>query len=121
MAKQLPLGNLEAQRDWGYAKDYVRAMHLMLQQDQPDDFVVATGRTHSVRELCQRAFAHAGLDYRDFVVSREEFFRPSEVNVLQGNAAKAKAILGWQPLMSFEELVNMMVDHDLAIAEDCGE
>ncbi len=121
LAKQLPLGNLEARRDWGYAKDYVRAMHLMLQQDQPDDFVVATGRTHSVRELCQRAFAHAGLDYRDFVVSREEFFRPSEVNVLQGNAAKAKAILGWQPLMSFEELVNMMVDHDLAIAEDCGE
>jgi GDPmannose 4,6-dehydratase len=115
-AKELPLGNLEARRDWGYAKEYVEAMHMMLQQDKPDDFVIATGQTHSVRELCQRAFARVGLDYCDYVVSREEFFRPSEVNVLQGNAAKAAAVLGWHPVVTFDELVDAMVDHDLAVA-----
>ncbi len=96
-------------------------MHLMLQQDRPDDFVVATGQTHSVREFCQRAFARAGLDYRDYVVNRAEFFRPSEVNALQGDAAKAKAALGWRPTVSFDELVEMMVDHDLAVAAEREE
>jgi GDPmannose 4,6-dehydratase len=120
LAKELPLGNLEARRDWGYAKDYVSAMYMMLQQDQPDDFVIATGQTHSVREFCQRAFARAGLDYCDYVVSREEFFRPSEVNVLQGNAAKAHAVLGWNPVVTFDELVDTMVDHDLAVAAERG-
>jgi GDPmannose 4,6-dehydratase len=120
-ARELPLGNLEARRDWGYAKDYVLAMHLMLQQDRPDDFVVATGQTHSVRDFCQRAFARAGLDYQDYVVSRAEFFRPSEVNSLQGNAAKVQAALGWRPTVSFEQLVEMMVDHDLAVAAEREE
>jgi GDPmannose 4,6-dehydratase len=115
-AKELALGNLEARRDWGYAKDYVRAMHLMLQQDKPDDFVVATGETHSVREFCERAFARAGLDYRNHVVVREEYFRPSEVNLLLGNAAKAEKTLGWRPTVAFNELVDMMVDHDVAVA-----
>jgi GDPmannose 4,6-dehydratase len=117
-AKELALGNLEARRDWGYAKDYVRAMHLMLQQDKPDDFVVATGETHSVREFCERAFARAGLDYRDHVVVREEYFRPSEVNLLLGNAAKAEKALGWRPTVAFNELVDMMVDHDVAVADE---
>ncbi len=115
LAKELPLGNLEARRDWGFAKDYVAAMHLMLQQETPDDFVIATGRTHSVRDFCERSFARAGLDYRDYVTVREEFFRPSEVHLLQGDAAKAHAVLGWQPVVGFEELVDMMVDHDLAV------
>lgn len=119
LAKELPLGNLEARRDWGYAKDYVEAMYLMLQQEQPDDYVVATGETHSVRDFCEKAFARVGLDYRDHVTVHEEFFRPSEVNVLQGNAAKAKKVLGWQPTMAFHELVDMMVDHDMtSIAKD---
>jgi GDPmannose 4,6-dehydratase len=118
LAKELPLGNLEARRDWGFAKDYVAAMHLMLQQDEPDDFVIATGKTHSVRDFCERSFARVGLDYRDYVTSREEFFRPSEVQMLQGDAAKAKAVLGWQPIVSFDELVDMMVDHDLAVVAE---
>jgi GDPmannose 4,6-dehydratase len=117
-ASELPLGNLEARRDWGYAKDYVRAMHLMLQQDKPDDFVVATGQTHSVRQFCERAFARAGLDYRKYVTVRDEYFRPSEVNLLQGNAAKAERVLGWRPTVAFDELVDMMVDHDLAIGAE---
>ena len=120
LAKELPLGNLEAQRDWGYAKEYVQAMHLMLQQDQPDDFVVATGQTHSVREFCERAFGRVGLDYRKYVVSRDEFFRPSEVSCLQGNAAKAEANLGWRPAVTFEQLVDMMVDYDMAIGAERG-
>jgi GDPmannose 4,6-dehydratase len=115
-AQELPLGNLEARRDWGYAKDYVQAMYLMLQQDRPDDFVVATGETHSVREFCQRAFDRAGLDYRQYVTVRDEYFRPSEVNLLQGNAAKAEKVLGWRPTVAFDELVDMMVDHDVAVA-----
>ena len=113
---KLPLGNLEARRDWGFAKDYVLAMHLMLQQDQPDDFVVATGETHSVREFCELAFARVGLDYRDYVVVQDEFFRPSDVQLLQGNAAKAKAVLGWEPTVGFHQLVEMMVDRDVALA-----
>jgi GDPmannose 4,6-dehydratase len=112
-ARELPLGNLDARRDWGYAADYVRAMHLMLQQEHPDDYVVATGETHSVREFCELAFRHAGLDYNEFVVTRPELYRPSEVHVLLGDATKARQRLGWQPTCTFEQLVRMMVDHDL--------
>jgi GDPmannose 4,6-dehydratase len=115
--KVLPLGNLNAKRDWGFAKDYVLAMHLMLQQSQPDDFVVATGETHSVREFCEFAFARVGLDYRKHVEVREELFRPSEVMLLCGNAAKAKTVLGWEPAVNFHQLVEMMVDQDLALEE----
>ena len=114
LANQLPLGNLDARRDWGFARDYVRAMHLMLQQDAPDDYVIATGETHSVREFCELAFAHVGLDYRDYVKIDECLFRPAEVNLLLGNASKAAQQLGWKPTCRFEELVRMMVDHDLA-------
>jgi GDPmannose 4,6-dehydratase len=114
LTDKLPLGNLDSKRDWGYAKDYVRAMHMMLQQDAPDDYVIATGETHSVREFCDLAFAHIGLDYRDYVVSDERLFRPAEVNVLLGDARKATAKLGWRPTCRFEELVYKMVDHDLA-------
>jgi GDPmannose 4,6-dehydratase len=111
---KLPLGNLEARRDWGFAKEYVLAMYLMMQQSQPDDFVVATGTTHSVREFCELAFGRVGLDYHEHVVIQEELFRPSDVHLLQGNAAKANAVLGWAPTVGFEELVEMMVDHDVA-------
>jgi GDPmannose 4,6-dehydratase len=111
----LPLGNLEAKRDWGYAADYVRAMWLMLQQDEPDDFVVATGTTHSVREFCEVAFAHVGLDYRDHVVVDDRFIRPAEVDVLVGDASKAHRVLGWKPEVTFPELVAMMVDADLEL------
>ena len=117
LANELPLGNLDAKRDWGFAKDYVAAMHLMLQQDQPDDFVIATGETHSVREFCEIAFGHVGLDYQDYVTSKEEFFRPSEVQLLLGDASKARREIGWKPSCQFRELVTMMVDHDLAAAE----
>ena len=109
----LHLGNLDARRDWGYAGDYVRAMWLMLQQDEPDDYVIATGQTHSVRELCEVAFGYAGLDYRDYVVVDPKFFRPAEVDLLVGNPAKARAKLGWEPTVSFEDLICMMVDSDL--------
>ena len=115
LEKELPIGNLDAHRDWGYAKDYVLAMHLMLQQGRPDDYVVATGETHSVREFCELAFARVGLDYRNHVVVHEEFFRPAEVQLLQGNAAKARTVLGWQPTVTFQQLVDMMVDHDVEI------
>ncbi|MEJ5254699.1 MAG: GDP-mannose 4,6-dehydratase [Acidimicrobiales bacterium] len=112
---ELRLGNLEAQRDWGFAGDYVEAMWLMLQQDEADDYVIATGETHSVREFCEVAFGHVGLDYRDYVVQDERFFRPAEVDLLVGDASKARAVLGWKPKTSFEELVRMMVDADLAL------
>jgi GDPmannose 4,6-dehydratase len=112
-AFEVRLGNLDAVRDWGHAKDYIRAMHLMLQQDQPDDFVIATGKPHSVRELCAFAFAAAGLDYRDFVVIDERLFRPAEPHALVGDASKAKRILGWTPTVQFEELVREMVAADL--------
>ncbi len=111
--KQLALGNLDAQRDWGYAKDYVVAMWQMLQCDQPDDYVVATGETHTVREFCEVAFAHAGLDYRKHVVIDPSYFRPTEVDVLQGDARKAHAAFGWKPTVKFEELAKLMVDADL--------
>ena len=111
--KELRMGNLDAKRDWGFAGDYVRAMWLMLQQDVADDFVVATGETHSVRKFLEIAFAHVGLNYEDFVVIDPEFIRPAEVELLLGNPAKAKAQLGWQPNVSFEQLVTRMVDADL--------
>ncbi len=117
LAKELRLGNLEARRDWGYAPDYVRAMWMMLQQDKPEDYVVATGETHSVRELCEIAFGYVGLDYRDFVVQDPRFFRPAEVDLLVGDASKARKKLGWKPSVTFEELVKIMVDADLENVE----
>ncbi|MEM9467133.1 MAG: GDP-mannose 4,6-dehydratase [Actinomycetota bacterium] len=114
---ELRLGNLDAQRDWGYAGDYVEAMWLMLQQDTPEDFVICTGETHSVREFCEVAFGHVGLDWEDYVVIDEAFMRPAEVDLLVGDATKAKDILGWQPNTTFEDLVTMMVDADLALIE----
>lgn len=112
LADELRLGNLEAQRDWGYVGDYVEAMWLMLQQDEPDDYVIATGKTHSVRELCEVTFGYLGLDYRDYVVSDPKFYRPAEVDQLVGDASKARRVLGWQPRVSFEELIHIMVDAD---------
>lgn len=114
LASELPLGNLEAQRDWGYAPDYVRAIRAMLQQPQPDDYVVATGIAHSVRDLCRIAFARVGLDYERHVVIDEALNRPAEVDHLLGDASKARTRLGWAPSVSFEELVQSMVDSDLA-------
>ena len=111
--KELRMGNLDAKRDWGFAGDYVRAMWLMLQQDKADDFVVASGETHSVRKFLEIAFSHVGLNYEDYVVIDPEFIRPAEVELLLGNPAKAKQKLGWQPKVSFEQLVAMMVDADL--------
>jgi GDPmannose 4,6-dehydratase len=114
MSDTLSLGNLDACRDWGFAGDYVRAMWLMLQQDAPDDYVVATGEAHSVKELVQIAFAHIGYDWKKHVKTDPRFLRPAEVDHLIGNAAKAKAKLGWAPNVSFKELVTMMVDADIA-------
>jgi GDPmannose 4,6-dehydratase len=111
--RELRLGNLEARRDWGFAGDYVDAMWRMLQQDSPDDYVVATGETHSVQEFCEAAFAHAGLDWREFVKVDPRYFRPAEVDLLLGNPAKAKAKLGWEPKVTFKELVRIMVDADM--------
>ena len=113
LADTLPIGNLEAHRDWGFAGDYVRAMWLMLQQDEPDDYVIATGVKHSVRELVERAFAHVGLNWQDYVVADEKFLRPADINTLRGDSAKARQKLGWEPTVSFEELVEMMVEADL--------
>jgi GDPmannose 4,6-dehydratase len=109
----LRLGNLEAQRDWGFAGDYVKAMWLMLQQDQPDDYVVATGQTHSVRRFCELAFEHVGLDYRSYIVLDERYMRPAEVDLLVGDPRKASEVLGWHTETSFEELVRLMVDADI--------
>ena len=111
--KELRMGNLDAKRDWGFAGDYVRAMWMMLQQDKADDYVVATGETHSVRKFLEIAFAHVGLNYEDYVVVDPEFIRPAEVELLLGNPAKAQAQLGWKPKVSFEQLVTMMVDADM--------
>jgi GDPmannose 4,6-dehydratase len=115
LKNQLVLGNLEARRDWGYAKEYVEAMWRMLQQPTPDDYVIATGETHSVREFCERAFAHVGLDYRKFVVIDKRYFRPTEVDVLIGDASKARERLGWTPRVKFDDLVRLMVDADLEV------
>jgi GDPmannose 4,6-dehydratase len=113
LEREVRLGNLDAQRDWGFAGDYVQAMWLMLQQDQPDDYVIATGEAHSVRELCEVAFGRVGLHWEDHVVVDERFLRPAEVDVLVGNATKARTTLGWKPAVAFPELVEMMVDADL--------
>lgn len=113
LASELLLGNLEAKRDWGHARDYVRAMHLMLQQPEADDYVVATGETHSVREFCELAFGEVGLDYRDFVRKNEAVYRPAEVDLLIGDYSKARKVLGWEPTVKFSALVREMVRADL--------
>ncbi len=113
LAKELHLGNLEARRDWGFAGDYVHAMWLMLQQPEPDDYVVATGDPHSVAELVEVAFRRVGLDWRQYVREDAAFKRPAEVDLLVGDASKARAKLGWRPRVTFEELVGMMVDADV--------
>jgi GDPmannose 4,6-dehydratase len=110
---ELTLGNLDAMRDWGFAGDYVRAAWLVLQQEKPDDYVIATGEKHSIREMLEIAFGHVGLDWRDHVRIDPKFFRPADVNTLRGDAAKARKILGWQPTVAFPELIRMMVDADL--------
>jgi GDPmannose 4,6-dehydratase len=121
LATDLRLGNLEAKRDWGHARDYVRAMHSMLQQPEPDDYVVATGETHSVREFCERAFAEVGLDYRDFVKRDEAVYRPAEVDLLIGDASKARRQLGWQPVTNFASLIAEMVKSDLELVAASGD
>ncbi len=117
LQKKLFLGNLDARRDWGYAKDYVEAMWLMLQQPRGDDYVVATGASHTVRELCDAAFGHVGLDYRDFVEKDPRYYRPTEVDDLRGDATKARTKLGWAPRTTFAELVRLMMDADLELAD----
>jgi GDPmannose 4,6-dehydratase len=111
--KELRLGNLEARRDWGYAKDFVEAMWLILQRDEPDDYVVATGETHSVREFCEEAFGCAGLDWKEHVTVDPKYFRPAEVDFLLGDAGKARKALGWEPRVNFKQLVRLMVDADM--------
>ncbi len=109
----LTLGNLEARRDWGFAGDYVEAMWLMLQQDEPDDYVIATNETHSVREFAELAFGNLGLDWKDHVRVDEKFYRPAEVHLLKGDYSKGMRVLGWEPRVRFQELVKMMVEADL--------
>jgi GDPmannose 4,6-dehydratase len=113
LAKELRLGNLESRRDWGFAGDYVEAMWMMLQQDAPDNFVIGTGKTYSVRELCEVAFGHVGLDYNEFVIQDERYYRPAEVDLLISDPSKARSVLGWEPAVDFKELVTMMVDADM--------
>jgi len=113
LAKGLRLGNIEAKRDWGFAGDYVQAMWLMLQRDKPDDYVIATGNTHSVKEFVDLAFRHVGLKWQDHVVIDKSLYRPSEIYELKGDYGKAKIVLGWQPKINFEDLVKMMVETDL--------
>jgi GDPmannose 4,6-dehydratase len=115
-AKELRLGNLDAKRDWGYAKDYVEAMWRILQQDEPGDYVVATGETHSVKEFCEEAFSCVGLDWKDFVKVDAKYFRPAEVDILLGDASKARRELGWKPNVTFKELVKLMVEADVEAA-----
>ena len=115
---ELRLGNLDARRDWGHARDYIRAMHMMLQQDQPEDFVVASGESHTVREFCELAFGEVGLDFHEYVVEDEKFYRPAEVESLIGDATKARSVLGWKPEYTFAGLIKEMVRHDLAAATD---
>src|SRR5436190_3549476 len=112
-ASELRLGNLDARRDWGHAEDYVRAMHMILQQEQPDDFVVASGESHTVREFCELAFGEVDLDYRDYAVVDKQFYRPAEVESLVGDASKARRVLGWEPRHNFTDLVKQMVQNDL--------
>ena len=120
LQNEVRLGNLESRRDWGYAGDYVRAMWLMLQQDEPDDYVISTGETHSVRELCEVAFDCVDLKWQDHVVVDQKFYRPAEVDLLIGDASKAGEKLGWEPSVSFQELVQMMVEADLAVVKAEG-
>ncbi len=120
MAKELRLGNLDSQRDWGFAGDYVRAMWLMLQQPTPDDYVVATGETHTVQKLVETAFSHVGLNWRDYVVQDPAFMRPAEVDLLVGDPSKAGRQLGWEPTVSFTELIQGMVEADLKLLRDGG-
>jgi GDPmannose 4,6-dehydratase len=115
LTDRLVLGNLDARRDWGYAKDYVEAMWLMLQQTAPDDYVVATGETHTVAEFCELAFAHAGLDWKKFVHTDKRYFRPTEVDLLLGDATRAHQKLGWKPKTGFHDLVKLMVDSDIEL------
>jgi len=118
LQKKLYLGNLDAKRDWGYAKEYVEAMWLMLQQDKPDDFVIATGETHSVREFCEEAFGCVGLDWKEYVELDERYLRPAEVDLLIGDPSKAKRILGWEPKVKFQELTRLMVEADVKALAD---
>ncbi len=118
LQEKLYLGNLDAKRDWGYAPEFVEAMWLILQQDQPDDYVIATGETHSVKEFCEEAFAHAGLDWSKYVEIDERYYRPAEVDLLIGDASKAKRVLGWEAKTRFKDLVKLMVDADLKTLED---
>ncbi|HEY77030.1 MAG TPA: GDP-mannose 4,6-dehydratase [Thermoflexia bacterium] len=117
LTDKLPLGNLDAKRDIGFAGDYVRAMWMMLQQPEPDNYVIATGETHSVREMCEEAFGYVDLDWRDYVVQDPRFMRPAEVDLLVGDYSKARRVLGWEPTVSFRELVRMMVDADLELVK----
>ncbi len=117
LQNKLYLGNLDAQRDWGYAKDYVEAMWLMIQQDKPDDFVIATGESHSVREFLDKVFTYLDLDWRRYVEIDPYYFRPTEVDNLKGDASKARSILNWMPKVGFEDLAKLMVEHDLELAE----
>ncbi|MFZ2639476.1 MAG: GDP-mannose 4,6-dehydratase [Verrucomicrobiia bacterium] len=118
LQKKLYLGNLDAKRDWGYAKEYIEAMWLMIQQDKPDDYVIATGETHSIREFCEEAFTHANLDWQQYVEFDKRYLRPAEVDILVGDASKAKRVLGWEPRTKFKELVRLMVDADIKMLED---
>ena len=120
MQEILYMGNIDAKRDWGFAGDYVRAMWLMLQQDHPDNYVIGTGETHSVREFCEIAFSHVDLDYKEFVMVDERFYRPAEVDLLISDPSKAKNELKWNPEVSFKQLVTMMVDSDIARHKKLG-
>lgn len=117
LQQKLYLGNLDAKRDWGYARDYVKAMWLMLQADKPDDYVIATGETHTVREFLDEAFGHLDLDWKEYVEVDPRYYRPAEVDILLGDASKARKVLGWEPEVTFKELVRRMVDHDLKLAQ----
>ena len=114
---KLTLGNLDSFRDWGFAGDYVEAMWMMMQHDTPDDWVIATGETYSVRNFLEIAFKEVGLNYEDYVITSEKYFRPNEVNYLRGDATKAKTVLGWTPKTSFNDLVSMMVESDLLLSQ----
>ena len=116
LQNKLYLGNLDARRDWGYAKDYVEAMWLMLQADEADDYVIATGENHSVREFLTEAFGYLDLDWEEFVETDPRYYRPAEVDLLLGDASKARRVLGWEPKVSFKEMVRLMVDHDMELA-----
>ena len=120
LANELRLGNLDSRRDWGYAGDYVQAMWMMLQQPSPDNYVVATGETHSIREMCEEAFGYLELDWQEYVKQDPRFMRPAEVDLLVGDASKARRVLGWEPQVSFRELVRRMVDADMALLKEEG-